>query len=72
MRLAGLAAAVDEVEDAVGQPALDQRLDHQPPVNPAASLGLNTTVLPATSAADIIPTDSATGKLNGAITPNTP
>ena len=37
-----------------------------------SSDGLNTTVFPAMSAELNIPTDSATGKLNGAITPKTP
>ena len=37
-----------------------------------SSDGLKTTVLPAISAELNIPTDSATGKLNGAITPKTP
>ena len=34
--------------------------------------GLNTTVLPATSAPPIGPAASAMGKLNGLITPHTP
>jgi hypothetical protein len=42
------------------------------PVHGVSSEGLNTTVLPAMSAAEDIPTDSAAGKLNGAMTAKTP
>ena len=37
-----------------------------------ADAGLNTTLLPAIIAADVGPTASAIGKLNGLITANTP
>ena len=42
------------------------------PDHGVVSAGLNTTVLPATSAAPMGPAASADGKLKGEITPNTP
>jgi hypothetical protein len=42
------------------------------PDHGVVSAGLKTTVLPETSAAPTGPAERALGKLNGAITPNTP
>jgi len=42
------------------------------PVHDASSAGLYTTAFPATSAADDIPVESASGKLKGAMQANTP
>ena len=55
-----------------GSPASCTISPSMAPVEGDSSEGLNTTVLPAISAEPNIPTDSATGKLNGAITANTP
>ncbi len=42
------------------------------PLSGVAEAGLNTTVLPAMSAAETGPVESAIGKLNGLMTANTP
>ena len=55
-----------------GNPAPSITSPSAAPVAGVSSDGLNTTVLPAIRAELAIPIDSATGKLNGAITPNTP
>ncbi len=55
-----------------GSPAACMISPSAAPVAGVSSDGLNTTVLPAISAELAIPIESATGKLNGAITPKTP
>ena len=55
-----------------GSPAASTISASAAPVEGDSSDGLKTTALPAISAELNMPTDSATGKLNGAITPKTP
>ena len=55
-----------------GSPAAAKHSPTSAPDSGVCSDGLITTVLPATSAPEAMPTTSATGKLNGPITPNTP
>ena len=55
-----------------GSPAAANVSPTSAPDSGVCSDGLTTTVLPATSAPDAMPVTSATGKLNGPITPKTP
>ena len=55
-----------------GSPARANASPTSAPDHGACSEGLITTVLPATSAPALMPVTSATGKLNGPMTPNTP
>jgi hypothetical protein len=55
-----------------GNPAAANASPTSAPERGVCSDGLSTTVLPATSAPAAMPVTSATGKLNGPITPNTP
>ena len=55
-----------------GSPAAANASPTSAPDSGVCSDGLSTTVLPATSAPAAMPVTSATGKLNGPITPNTP
>ena len=55
-----------------GSPAARAISPRIAPVQGVSSEGLNTTVLPAISAAPAMLIESAAGKLNGEITANTP
>ena len=55
-----------------GSPAAAKHSATSAPDSGVCSDGLITTVLPATSAPALMPVTSATGKLNGPMTPNTP
>ena len=55
-----------------GSPAAAKHSPISAPQRGVCSDGLTTTVLPATSAPEAMPTTSATGKLNGPMTPKTP
>jgi hypothetical protein len=68
-----VAAAVDDVEDAVGQPGLAQELgDAHAADRGTTSDGLRMNALPATRAWGSIHSGTITGKLNGVTPAQTP